>query len=119
MTKPFFKRGGDTTIYYNYSEWLSRSCNFRKLLGKPRFFLQLVQEFGRRGSRYILSEQEGRKKKESGEEKETRKRQKKEREGKRGTEMRSKRSDKSGDGEEGGGGGKINAPSGIARKASI
>lgn len=38
MTKPFFKRE-DATIYYNYSEWPSRSCNFRKSLGKPRLFL--------------------------------------------------------------------------------
>jgi len=40
VTKPFFKRE-DATIYYNYSEWPSRSCNFRKSLGKPRPFLYL------------------------------------------------------------------------------
>lgn len=100
MTKPFFKRGGDTTIYYNYSEWLSRSCNFRKLLGKPRFFLQLVQEFGRRGSRYILSEQEGRKKKDPGRKRDEKATEEREKEGERGTEMRSKRSDKSAEEEE-------------------
>lgn len=61
MTKPFFKHG-DATIYYNYSEWPSRSCNFRKSLGKPRPFLYSPKFLGRRGSRYILSGTSGKKK---------------------------------------------------------
>lgn len=61
MTKPFFKRG-DATIYYNYSEWPSRSCNFRKSLGKPRPFLYSPKFLGQRGSRYILSGTSGKKK---------------------------------------------------------
>lgn len=61
MTKPFFKRG-DATIYYNYSEWPSRSCNFRKSLSKPRPFLYSPKFLGRRGSRYILSGTSGKKK---------------------------------------------------------
>lgn len=113
MTKPFFKRGGDATIYYNYSKWPSRSCNFRKSLGKPRPFLQLVEEFGRRGSRYILSEQEGEeKKRDSGKKKTGSDRRKGEGERDRDEEQKVGQ-------DEGRGGGKINAPSGIARKASV
>lgn len=117
MTKPFFKRG-DATIYYNYSEWPSRSCNFRKSLGKPRPFLYSPKFLGRRSSRYILSGTSGKKKS----------REKKRKDGerpkrKKRREMKSKRSaaprGRVGAGGKRGGGGKINAPSGIARKASV
>lgn len=110
MTKPFFKRSGDATIYYNYSEWPSRSCNFRKSFGKPRPFLHSSKSSdGRRQPIYFVGTR--------GKKKKIPKNKKKRREA---TEERKREKKRDRDEEqkvgrdEGRGGGKINAPSGIA-----